>query len=190
MQEIHRIVTERLPQILVDLSFAYWIVHNNFDQLFLNKVLLRCSRLLKAVKITLTDEEIKKKTLESFEKAQQSITSLSDQAESKKWSGNLDSILNSLFTGYNDSVMGEGLGHSVDRLIGDTMDSIKDRLELENVKSAEDLWTLLDQKSIPLISRHYFDFEGDFQITVQNIIRAVFANPEREKFQQCKLNCF
>ena len=57
-------------------------MHNNFDQLFLNKVLLRCSRLLKAVKITLTDDEIKTKTLESFEKAKTSISSLSDQAES------------------------------------------------------------------------------------------------------------
>ena len=81
MQEIHRIVTERLPQILVDLSFAYWIVHNNFDQLFLNKVLLRCSRLLKAVKITLTDEEIKKKTLESISSAQAKILILTEQVE-------------------------------------------------------------------------------------------------------------
>ena len=34
------------------------------------------------MQITLTEEEIKQKTLESFQKALKSITSLSDQAES------------------------------------------------------------------------------------------------------------
>ena len=75
---ISKAIGDVLPNILVDLSFAYLIIEDSFDPNYVNKLLLKSTQFLRAIQRNQESCDIKWKAIEVITKASDSISSIAD----------------------------------------------------------------------------------------------------------------